>query len=231
MPVNGYTTAVLNAKTYQVEAVLNTGPRTNHPNFVTVGGVDYAYLTVADLNQTLVYRRSQNGGPPTLVKRIQNHGAGPHGIWPSPDNTRIYVALQYSDGVDVIDTSTMDVINTLRVGQSPMALVYVARTSAGSTANLTRQGLGMPIEVLPVSVQGVAGAGTAQIRALPGLDEIVADVRQLPPNRTFTVYAAHGSQTTALMSATSNDMGVIAEAIAFVHFFANNYDSVILRPA
>ncbi len=230
MPTNGRTTAVLNAQTYRVEAVLDTGPRTNHPNFVTVGGVNYAYLTVGDLNQTLVYRRSANGGPPTLVKRIHDHGAGSHGIWPSPDNTRVYVALQYSDAVDVIDTKTMEVIKTLRIGQSPMALVYVARTSAGSTANLSRQGLGMRIENLPVDVQGVSGSGIAQIRALPGLDEIVVDVRQLPPNRAFTVYAVHGSQTTALMSATSDSMGVIPEALAYVHFFDNHYDKVILRP-
>jgi YVTN family beta-propeller protein len=231
MPNNGRTTTVLNARTYRVEAVLDTGPRTNHPNFVTVGGVNYAYLTVGDLNQTLVYRRSPGGGPPTLVKRIHNHGAGSHGIWPSPDNTRMYVALQYSDAVDVIDTRTMAVINTLRVGQSPMALVYVARTGAGSTANLSRQGLGMRIENLPVDVQGVTGSGTAQIRTLPGLDEIVIDVRGLPPNRRFTVYAAHGQNTTALLSATSNSMGVIPEALAFVQFFDNHYDKVILRPA
>lgn len=140
------------------------------------------------------------------------------------------MALQYSDAVDVIDTKTMEVIKTLRIGQSPMALVYVARTSAGSTTNLSRQGLGMRIENLPVDVQGVSGSGIAQIRALPGLDEIVIDVRQLPPNRAFTVYAAHGSQTTALMSATSDSMGVIPEALAYVHFFDNHYDKVILRP-
>ena len=233
MPTNGWTTAVLNAQTSRVEAVLNTGPRTNHPNFVTVGGVDYAYLTVGDLNQTLVYRRSPNGGPPTLVKRIHDHGDGPHGIWPSPDNTRIYVALQYSDAVDVIDTRTMNVIRTLRIGQSPMALVYVARTSAGSAANLSRQGLGKGIEDFPVEVQGVTGTGAsgiAQVRTLPGVDEIDVDAWRLPPNRTFTVFATRGNQTTALMSVTSNSMGDFTEALAFVDFFANHYDRVIVRP-
>ena len=63
MPTNGTTVAVINTKTHRVEAVLKTGPRTNHPNFVTVGGVSYAYMTVGDLNQTLVYRRSTTGGP------------------------------------------------------------------------------------------------------------------------------------------------------------------------
>jgi YVTN family beta-propeller protein len=231
MPTNGKTTTVYNTNTHRVVAVLNTGPRTNHPNFVTVAGVNYAYQTVGDLNQTLVYRRSTSGGPPTLVKRINDHGAGPHGIWPSADNTRIYVALQYSDALDVIDTKTMTVIKTLRIGQSPMALVYVARSSAGSTANLGRQGLGMRNEVLPVKVQGVTGMGTAQVRALPGLDEIIIDVRGLPPNRAFTVYAARGQATTALLTATSSAMGVIPEALAFVHFFANHYDKVIVRPA
>jgi YVTN family beta-propeller protein len=230
MPTNGKTTTVLNAETYRVEAVLDTGPRTNHPNFVTAGGVDYAYLTVGDLNQTLVYRRSTDGGPPTLVKRIDDLGAGSHGIWPSPDNTRIYVALQKSDAVDVIDTATMEVIDHLRIGQSPMALVYVARTSAGSTENLSRQGLGMRVENLAIDVQGVPGTGTAQIRALPGLDEVDVDVRDLTPNSPFTVYAAHGQDTTALLSATSDSTGVIPEALAYAHFFANHYDRVILRP-
>jgi YVTN family beta-propeller protein len=231
MPTNGYTTAVFNARTHRVEAVLNTGPRTNHPNFVTVRGVNYAYMTVGDLNQTLVFRRSPRGGRPTLVKRIHNHGAGPHGIWPSADNTRIYVALQYSDALDVIDTRTMRVIKTLRIGQSPMALVYVARSSAGTSAHLGRQGLGKRNKVLPVHVQGVTGMGTAQIRALPGLDEIIIDVRGLPHNRAFTVYAARGKATTALLTATSSAMGVIPETPAFVDFFANHYDKVILRPA
>jgi YVTN family beta-propeller protein len=230
MPANGYTTAVVNLHTYQVEAVLNTGPRTNHPNFVTVDGVNYAYQTVGDLGQTLVYRRSTTGGSPTLVKRIHNHGLGPHGIWPSPDNTRIYVALQYSDALDVIDTRSMTVIDTLRIGQSPMALVYVARSSPGSTANLGRQGLGMRIENWPIEVQGAPGTGNAQIRALPGIDEVTIDVRGLPANQRFTVYLARGHETTALLSATSNNLGNMEEAVAFLHVFANHYDKVIVRP-
>jgi YVTN family beta-propeller protein len=228
MPTNGRTVAVINAKTYHVEALLNTGPRTNHPNFVTVGGVNYAYLTVGDLNETLVFRRSANGGPPTLVKRILDHGYGPHGIWPSPDNTRIYVALQYSDGVDVIDTKTMDVIKTLHVGQSPMALVYVARPGPGSTTGLSHQGLGMRVEYLPVTLRGATGTATVQVRALPGLDEVVLTGWDLPAGIPFTLYAAHGNSTTALMSATTSVMGEIPEAYAFVDIFANHYSQFIL---
>jgi YVTN family beta-propeller protein len=140
------------------------------------------------------------------------------------------VALQYSDAVDVIDTRSMKVIDTLRIGQSPMALVYVARTSPGSTAHLGRQGLGQRIENYPIDVQGVAGAGNAHVRALPGVDEVHVDVRGLPANRAFTVYATRGNNATALLTAHSNAMGVIPEALAYVSFFANRYDKVILRP-
>jgi YVTN family beta-propeller protein len=228
-PFTGQTT-VIDARRMRVLTILNTGPRTNHPQFITKpDGRNYVYLTVGGLNQTLVFLR--DGARARLVRRIQDHGFGPHGIWPSPDNTRIYVALQYSDALDVIDTKTMAVIKHLRIGQSPMALVYVARSGAGSTANLGRQGLDARNEVLPVDVQGVTGTGTAQIRALPGLDEIVIDVRGLPPNRRFTVYAARCQNTTALLSATSNGMGDMPEIPAFVHFFANHYTKVILRPA
>ena len=84
MPNNGKTTAIVNTQTYHVEAVLNTGPRTNHPNFVTVDGIDYAYQTVGDLNQTLVYRRSTTGGAPTLVKTIANTARGRTASGPAP---------------------------------------------------------------------------------------------------------------------------------------------------
>ena len=237
MPTNGKSVAVVNTKTHRVEAVFNSGPRTNHPNFVTVGGVNYTYLTVGNLNETLVYRRSGTGRPPVLVRRIHDHGYGPHGIWPSPDNTRVYVALQYSDGVDVIDTKTMKVIKTLHVGQSPMALVYVARSSPGSTAGLSHQGLGMRNEYLPATVQGATGKATVQVRALPGLDEVVLVGWDLPANTSFTLYAARGnstmalgnSPTTALMSTTTSAGGEIGEAFAFADIFANHYNRFILR--
>ena len=124
----------------------------------------------------------------------------------------------------------MKVIDTLRVGQSPMALVYVAGTSPASTAHLGRQGLDRRIENYPIDVQGAPGTGDAQVRALPGVDEVVVGVRGLPANRAFTVHATRGHDATALLTAHSNAMGVIPEALAFVSFFANHYDKVILRP-
>ncbi|HTJ33152.1 MAG TPA: beta-propeller fold lactonase family protein [Dactylosporangium sp.] len=231
MPNNGRTTTVLNTGTHKVQAVLDTGPRTNHPNFATVGGVDYAYMTVGDLDQTLVYRRDPGGKPPTLVHRIQHRGHGPHGIWPSPDGSRMYVAMQYSDTVEVIDTAANKVVSSMPSGQSPMALVYVARSGPGSTTGLGRQGLDQRNEVLKVDVQNSDGSGTAQIRSLPGLDEIIVDVRGLRPNQRYTVYAARGHDTTVLLSATANAAGAMPEVPAYVQFFANRWDRVIVRPA
>jgi YVTN family beta-propeller protein len=228
MPTNGYSVSVVNTRTHRVEAVFNSGPRTNHPNFVTVGGVSYAYLTVGDLNQTLVYRRSLTGRPPVLVKRIPTC-CGPHGIWPSPDNTRIYVALQYSDGVDVIDTKTMKVIKTLHVGQSPMALVYVARSTPGSTTGLSHQGLGMRNEYLPATVEGASGKATVQVRALPGIDEVILIGWNLPASTPFTLYAARGNTTTQLLSTTTSASGGIGEALAFTDIFANHYNRFFIR--
>jgi YVTN family beta-propeller protein len=228
MPTNGWAVSVINTKTHRVEAVLNTGPRTNHPNFVTVGGVNYVYLTVGNLNQTLVFRRPAGGGPPVLVKRIHTC-CGPHGIWPSPDNTRIYVALQYSDGLDVINTKTMKVIKTLHIGQSPMALVYVARSSPGSTTGLSHQGLGMRNEYLPATVEGATGKATVQVRALPGLDEVVLVGWDLPASTPFTLYAARGNATTALMSTTTSAGGAIPEAFAYTDIFANHYNRFFIR--
>lgn len=231
MPENGRTTAVVNTNTSRVEAVLSTGPRTNHPNFVTVGGVDYAYQTVGGLNETLVYRRSHNGTPPTLVKTIHNNGYGPHGIWPSPDNTRIYVALQNSDAVDVIDTHTNSVIKTLHIGQSPMALVYVARsTPATSTSNLGRQGLDMRTQHFALRILGSSGRGTALIRALPGIDEVTIGANGLTPNQQVTAYASDGTRTTALMTMKTNEFGNIDEGLSYSYFFANHYTSVTLKP-
>lgn len=123
----------------------------------------------------------------------------------------------------------MKVIKTLRVGQSPMALVYVARSSPSSTAGLSRQGLGMRHEYLPATVQGATGKATIQVRALPGLDEVVLVGWNLPAGTPFTLYAARGNSTTALISATTTAAGDVPEAFAFTDIFANHYNRFILR--
>jgi hypothetical protein len=133
--------------------------------------------------------------------------------------------------LDVINTKTMKVIKTLHIGQSPMALVYVARSSPGSTTGLSHQGLGMRNEYLPVTVKGATGKAAVQVRALPGLDEVVLVGWNLPASTTFTLYAARGNSTTALLSATTSTAGAIPEAFAYTDTFANHYNWFFIRPS
>src|SRR3954470_10265349 len=62
-PFDGKVT-VVDARRMRVLTILATGPRTNHPNFVTKrDGRNYAYVTVAGLNEVLEFRR--DGAHPT----------------------------------------------------------------------------------------------------------------------------------------------------------------------
>ncbi len=227
-PGSGKTT-VVDAQTLTVKAVLDTGPRTNHPNFVTGSDGAYAWVTVGGLDEVKIYRRGD--GVPALVDTIPTSGHAPHGIWPSPDNTKVYVALQKSDTVDVIDTATRSVIATLPVGQDPQALVYVARTSGGSTDGLSDQGLDERVQTYPLTTIVTGAAGAATVRDVLGLDEVDVTASGLAPGTAYDVFAIAGDTRTKLLTATSDDTGTIPEALAFVEFFDNNYDGVALAPA
>lgn len=95
-----------------VKAVLDTGPRTNHLNFITSAEGAFAWVTVGELDEIKVYRCGP-GAPAQDGAPIATGGKAPHGFWPSPDNTRVYVALQKSDEVIVIDTATRRVLQVL----------------------------------------------------------------------------------------------------------------------
>jgi YVTN family beta-propeller protein len=229
-PFTGQIT-VIDAQRMRLLTVLSTGPRTNHIAFVTKPGGQYAYVTVGGLNETLVFRRK--GAHPRLVKRIPDHGFGPHGIWPSPDSSRVYVALQNSDAVDVIDTATDAVTTTIRVGQDPMALVYVAGAvpHGDGRRGLTRQGLGRPIENLTVEIRGVPGRATLTVRKLDGFDQLVLNARGLPKNRTLTLEGVRASgKATPLFSIEANARGSVDQALAYTRFL-DVYKRVFLTAA
>jgi YVTN family beta-propeller protein len=229
-PFTGQVT-VIDARRMRVITILNTGPRTNHVQFITKHNRRaYAYVTVGGLNETLVFRR--NGRHPTLVTRIHDHGFGPHGVWPSPDNTRIYIGLQNSDAVDVVDTATDTVINTLRVGQAPMALVYVANAvpNADGRRGLSRQGLNRLIENIAVDTQATAGAAMLTIRRLDDVDQLVLNARGLPENAMFTVRGVRpDGTTTALFSVKASAHGTVDQALDYSDFFGV-YNRAVLTP-
>ncbi len=86
---------------------LETGPITNHVNFVRNAKGTFAYVTVGGLNEVKVFRTDDFSQVATIPV-----GKLPHGIWPSGDGSRIYVGLENGDALAAIDTLTNKVIAT-----------------------------------------------------------------------------------------------------------------------
>jgi YVTN family beta-propeller protein len=217
----------------KVQAVLNTGPDTNHPNFAILHGQQYAYITIGGLNETKVYRVTTKGTP-AQVATIHDTGNAPHGVWASGDSTRLYVGQEKSDSVDVVDTATNKVIDTLAVGQEPQALVYVpdavpAGTTDANTVNLGTQGLGQQGHNVPTTLpDGSQGevldpaAGKhleATVRPLNGLDMIDLQARKLQPSTTYEAdsVGANGVRSPIVTFAT-DAKGNAPQVLAFSQF-------------
>ena len=90
-------------------------------NIVRNKNGQFAYITVGGENVVKVYTTADK---PELVAIIPT-GELPHGIWPSGDGTRVYVALENGTGVNAIDTLSNQVIARISGGQSSQALAYV----------------------------------------------------------------------------------------------------------
>ncbi len=99
---------------------IDTGPITNHVNFVRNRNGQFAYVTVGGTNEVKVFRTDDFAPVATIAV-----GKLPHGLWPSGDGSRIYVGLENEDALAAIDTLSQRVIATIRVGQAPQAVVYV----------------------------------------------------------------------------------------------------------
>jgi len=223
--------SVIDTATRTVTSVLDTGPATNHPNFVTTAQGAYVYLTVGGLNETKIYQR-HGTSTPTVVGAVKSSGTEPHGIWPSPDNTRIYVVNEHSDTVDVIDTATRTVIDTLHVGQEGQALVYVANAvpSGPGTQGLTRQGLDQQVSNADAQVQG-RGKVLLTVRAVNGLDMVELDATHLQPATRYTAYGQHSNEQIPLLTFTTDPKGDTPQALAFLQFFGvYNPTTLTVRP-
>jgi YVTN family beta-propeller protein len=117
----GKTVAFQARPPFAVLKILDTGPITNHVNFVRTRKGQFAYVTVGGLNQVQVFNTSDFSKVATIpVGRL------PHGIWPSGDGSRVYVGLENADELIAIDTTSNTVIATVPIGQAPQALTYVS---------------------------------------------------------------------------------------------------------
>jgi YVTN family beta-propeller protein len=115
---------------FQVIRILDTGPITNHVNFVRTPRGQFGYVTVGGLNQVKVFRTADFAQVATVPV-----GDLPHGIWPSGDGTRVYVGIENGDAVTAIDTATNSVIAEIPNGQAAQALVYVPEAAPAETAD------------------------------------------------------------------------------------------------
>ncbi len=115
-------TQVINARPpFNTIALLDTGPLTNHVNFVHNSHGQFAYVTIGGLNMVKVFSTDEH---PHQVASIAT-GPLPHGIWPSGDGTRIYAGLENANAVAVIDTLNNRVVTNIDTGQSPQGMVYI----------------------------------------------------------------------------------------------------------
>ena len=143
---------------FKVLKVLDTGPITNHVNFVRNANGRFAYITSGGLNQVQVFRTDD-------FERVAQIAVGelPHGIWPSGDGTRVYVGIENGDLMTAIDTLQNRVIATIPIGQAPQAVVYVpnAVPEGAGTENLTP--LGVAGQAVHLTLGPAGGAPTTSV--------------------------------------------------------------------
>jgi len=187
---------VFNAKPpFEQKAVLETGPITNHVNFANNRNGKFAYVTIGGANEVRAFRR---GATPELIATIPV-GELPHGIWPSGDGSRVYVALENGEQCVAIDTVTNKVIATIPIGQTTQALVYVpnAVPSGSGTENLMPLGAAANTARLHLEPAGTAlpeAQASVAVNSLGLLDLVQIAAKGLAPQTQYQVYLAESNQ-------------------------------------
>jgi YVTN family beta-propeller protein len=182
---------VFNARPpFNVLKVIDTGPITNHVNFVRNDHGTFAYITIGGLNEVKVFRTDDF----TLATTIPV-GSLPHGIWPSGDGTRVYVGLENGDAVTVIDTRSNKVIATTAIGQAPQALNYVpdAVPIGDGMENLVPLGVaGWATHLSMAPFRGAIGRAPTSVTLFDqGLVQVLeAAVTGLSPKRPYVLALA-----------------------------------------
>ncbi len=181
---------------FQLMATLNTGPITNHVNFANNRNGKFAYVTVGGANQVKAFRRG--GATPELVATIPV-GNLPHGIWPSGDGSRVYVALENGEMAVAIDTLTNTVIGQIPIGQTTQALLYVpnAVPAGDGTSNLMPLGVAgntarLHLEAASSSLPNAQAS--AAVNSLGLLDLVEIADAGLASNSQYQVYLAENNQ-------------------------------------
>ncbi|MGA2811703.1 MAG: YncE family protein [Candidatus Acidiferrum sp.] len=212
-------------------ALLETGPITNHVNFANNRNGKFAYITIGGANEVKAFRRV-SGAPPELVATIPV-GELPHGIWPSGDGSRVYVAYENGGMAAAIDTISNKVITTIPIGQTSQALVYVpnAVPDGGGTQNLTAQGESANsarLHLAPASAGLPNAYASATVNSLGLLDLVEVAASGLARNTPYELYLAEAPtapfgklQPLAILRSNKDGAG-IAQAIGPLKTVAAN---------
>ena len=226
-------TQVFSAKPpFEQKALLETGPITNHVNFVNNRNGKFAYVSIGGANQVKAYRR---GSPPELVATIPV-GSLPHGIWPSGDGSRIYVALENGNAAAAIDTLNNKVIANIPIGQTTQALVYVpgAVPSGSGTDNLAQLGEAANTARLHLEAAGTSSPNaqaSVAVNSLGLLDLVQIAAEGLTPKSQYSVYLAdsnhapYGNLRALAVLKTNPDGAGIVQALGPLKTLASDGES------
>ena len=206
---------------------LETGPISNHVNFVRNAKGSFAYVTVGALNQVKVFRADDFAQVATIPV-----GKLPHGVWPSGDGTRVYVGLENDDALAAIDALKNTVIATIPTGQAPQAVVYVPNAVRAGDGTAGLQPLGLAGQAVHLALapagRGESAAPTSVTLFDQGLTQVLqAAVSGLAPGQPYVLALASqpdGSGALEPLSAfTTNPAGAsIVNAVGPIRQIVQN---------
>jgi YVTN family beta-propeller protein len=195
---------------FAVLKTLNTGPITNHVNFVRNAHGQFAYVTVGGRNEVQVFQTENFSKVATIAV-----GKLPHGIWPSGDGARVYVGLELDDVLAVIDTLTNQVIGNVPIGQAPQAVVYIpdAVPDSSGLANLQQLGVAGRVASVTLAPAGTEGPAPTSVSLFDqGLVQVLqAAPTGLEPQQPYVLALSNrvdgGGPLQSLAAFTTNPAG------------------------
>ncbi len=180
----GKTVAFQARPPFAILKTLDTGPITNHVNFVRTPKGQFAYVTVGGLNQVQVFNTSDF----SKVAAI-SVGRLPHGTWPSGDGSRVYVGLENADELISIDTTTNAVVATVAIGQAPQALTYVSNAVPDGPGTDGLQSLGVAGQAAHLTLDSSSSKAVTSVSLFDqGLVQVLqAAVNGLEPKTAYVL--------------------------------------------
>jgi len=175
---------------FAVIKVFETGPLTNHVNFVRTARGQFAYVTIGGLDSVKVFRTDTF----EQVGSVKV-GAVPHGLWPSGDGTRVYVGLENADAVAVLDTASNTLVTEIGIGQGAQGVAYVPNAVSDGTKAPNLAPLGLAGEKVTLSLLATDGHRASEVTLFnQGLVQVLqAVVTGLTPGHPY-VLALAGDQ-------------------------------------